>query len=86
MIHCRNGRKAKNCGVALTNGRYALGYRRLVETTSIVLGYVLAASPLVAKSFGYGLGMYGQSDLIDEGASLKWLSSRLSISHGFACW
>ncbi len=50
----------------------------------LIVAFVLflAASPLVAKSFGYGLGMYGQSDLIDEGAS----SSGVELSFVYQPW
>lgn len=34
-----------------------------------VLLLTLIAFPLVSKSFGYGLGMYGHSDVLDVGAS-----------------
>ncbi|MBI9095883.1 MAG: hypothetical protein JEY71_13510 [Sphaerochaeta sp.] len=43
---------------------------------------LLAVSPLVAKSFGYGLGMYGHSDLQDVGA----FSSGVELSFVYQPW
>ncbi|HKL58458.1 MAG TPA: hypothetical protein VJ863_01055 [Sphaerochaeta sp.] len=43
---------------------------------------ILLASPLVGKSFGYGLGMYGQSDLQDRQAS----SSGVELSFVYQPW
>ena len=53
--------------------------RRLVIVALVVL---LVASPLVAKSFGYGLGMYGHSDVHDVGAS----SSGVELSFVYQPW
>jgi len=47
-----------------------------------VLLLLLTLSPLAAKSFGYGLGMYGQSVLHDEGAS----SSGVELSLVYQPW
>lgn len=47
-----------------------------------VLLLLLIASPLVSKSFGYGLGMYGQRDVLDEEAS----SSGVELSFVYQPW
>ncbi|MGB4408447.1 MAG: hypothetical protein WBI82_16450 [Sphaerochaeta sp.] len=43
---------------------------------------LLLVCPLTAKSFGYGLGMYGQSDLLDMGAS----SGGVELSFVYQPW
>ncbi len=39
------------------------------RTLTVVLLLLIFASPLASKSFGYGLGMYGQSDLLNQEVS-----------------
>ena len=48
----------------------------------LILVLTLVTSPMVAKSFGYGLGMYGQSDVLDVGAS----SSGVELSLVYQPW
>lgn len=52
------------------------------RTLILVCILSLIVSPLVSKSFGYGLGMYGQSVLLDESAS----SSGVELSFVYQPW